>query len=262
MIRRMSGRKVCALLALAAACSTAALPARAAGAEDDPYVRLAAAHDPAIAVAIGALAVRQAGLRAVQARLEALGRTEIPDAEWNERTPEWQAARAHLLGIVDRLTATRIADPAWFHAAWTEVAARALDHEEADEVAAHFMTPEGREQRVVIETLVVGEMLLTSYTFTGRIDHSLPGAEREFAAMQRLWAEREPFRTRRYAGQPDAIRFATLDPGVKYTRTLAIQGVDAVLRHVDAVTRAAVQAVESENLDAWVSAFRARGAMR
>jgi hypothetical protein len=61
--------------------------------------------------------------------------------------------------------------------------------------------------------------------------------------MQTVWAEREPFRVRNFDGDVGAARFGSRNPGVKYVRMLAIQGVDAILGHIDAVCAEAARAV-------------------
>jgi len=253
------GRYLGALLAVLV---TAIGPAGAETLKEDAIARLAASHEPDVPISVGSLAVKQAGLGAARTVLARRGRDAGLGRGWNASAPEWQDAEAHFNRIVEGVIARGIEDPAWLRSIWADQAARVLNAEEADEIATHFDTPNGREQRVVIEIKVVGELLLANYTFTDRISDRVRGSEREFARMQAIWAEREPFRARNFDGDVGAARFGSRNPGVKYVRMLAIQGVDAMIRHVDAVCADVVRAVTeaAEQADPFIESYRRRNA--
>jgi hypothetical protein len=254
-IGRILGAALTALL-------TAIGPAAADALKDDAIARLAASHEPDVPQAVGRLAVKQAGLGAARALLARRGRDAGLGRGWNAAAPEWQDAEAQFVRIIDGVIARGIEDPDWLRAIWADQAGRVLNAEEADEIASHFATPVGREQRIVIEVKVVGELLLTNYTFTDRISDRVPGSEREFARMQAIWAEREPFRVRKFDGDVGAARFGSRNPGVKYVRMLAIQGVDAMLGHINAVCAEAVLAVSqaAAQADPFIESYRRRTA--
>jgi len=96
----------------------------------------------------------------------------------------------------------------------------------------------GAQQRAVLELLLVGETLLASYTFTERIRYDVPGAESEMRRLQDAWWVNDHRRVYDFTPYPNAIRFASQDPGVKYSKMLAIQGIDAITRHFDGVADA------------------------
>ncbi len=254
-IARILGAALTALL-------TAVGPAAADALKDDAIARLAASHEPDVPMAVGRLAAKQAGLGAARALLARRGRDAGLGRGWNAAAPEWQDAEASLGRIVDGVIASGIEDPDWLHTIWADQAARVLNAEEADEIATHFATPTGREQRIVIEVKVVGELLLANYTFTDRISDRVAGSEREFARMQAIWAEREPFRVRKFDGDVGAVRFGSRNPGVKYVRMLAIQGVAAMLGHINAVCAEAVLAVSqaAAQADPFIESYRRRTA--
>jgi hypothetical protein len=197
--------------------------------------RLARCHDPAIPAGVGRVYVKQAGLLRARALIAERGRAAGLGPEWRSDVPEWQAAEALLVALIDAQIATRIDDPAWFYAAWGGAAAQVLDAEEADAIASHFNTEGGRQQRAVLELLLVGETLVANYTFTNRIRYDVPGSEREMAQLQKTWWVNDHRRVYDFTPYPNAIRFASQDPGVKYSKMLAIQGIDALNRHFDAV---------------------------
>lgn len=253
-------RKLFSLLVIAAAWYLATGAAAADALKDDAVARLASSHDPTISIALGSLVVKQAGLETIRSLLAQRGRAAGLGKDWIASAPEWQAAETQLLAIVDENIASQIRDPAWFYQAWAKQAAALLNAEEADDLAAHFATAGGKEQRVVIELLLVGEMVMTNYSFTGRIRQNVKGSEPEMARMQSVWWEREPFRARDFSGDQGALRFASAPLGIRYVKMLAIQGVEAITSHVDAVvatTRQALQQRQSE-IDPMIAAFRER----
>jgi hypothetical protein len=239
MIRLRFWAVVCGLLAVTqAAAATDEL-------KQEAIARLAASHDPAIPVAIGRLYVKQAGLLAAKRLLDERGTAEGLGPQWSPQAPEWQAAEAELVRVIDGVIARGIEDPAWLRAVLADTSARVLDAEEADFIAQHFATKGGAEQRQVIEMLIVGETLMAYYTFTDRLQYNMRGSEREVTALQTVWWEREPFALKDFTSYPDAMRFAGADPGVKYCRMLAIQGIEAINAHYAAVvgeTAAALRA--------------------
>lgn len=258
MVRPMG---ICSAVVLAAAL-IAIGPAAADALKDDAITRLAASHEPDVPLAVGRLAVKQAGLAAARNVLARRGADAGLGRGWNAAVPEWREAEAKFGGIVDGIIARRIEDADWLRAIWADQAARVLNAEEADEIATHFATPNGREQRIVVEVKVVGELLLANYTFTERISDRLSGSEREFKRMQTVWAEREPFRVRNFEGDAGAARFGSRNPGLKYVRMLAIQGVDAMIGHINAVCAEAVRAVSEAagQADPFIETYRRRTA--
>jgi hypothetical protein len=217
--------------------------AGAASAADDPALkrdaieRLAASHDPAIVVGVGRVYIKQLGLTRAREIIAEQGAAAGLGRAWNDQVPEWQQAERSLTAVVDELIARRVEDASWFRAAWGREADRVLNAEEADEIATHFATEGGQLQRAVIELLLVGETLVANYTMTERIRYGVKGAEREMAQLQQAWWVNDHRRVYDFTPYPNAIRFASQDPGLKYARMLAIQGIDAVNRHLDAVAR-------------------------
>src|SRR5262249_34519348 len=172
--------------------------------------------------------------------------------------------QAELTRVIDAVIARSIENPAWLRAAWADTSARVLDAQEADFIAQHFATKGGAEQRQVIEMLIVGETLMAYYSFTDRLHYNMRGSERELVALQTAWWEREPFALKDFTGYPDAMRFAGADPGVKYCRMLAIQGIEAINAHyanVVAETASALQADQSR-IEPYLAQFRMRTGKR
>jgi hypothetical protein len=237
-------------------------PASADPLKDDAIVRLAASHEPDVPLAVARLAAKQAGLSAVRKLLLARGRAAGLGRDWNAKAAEWQEAEARFLPGIDALIARRIEDPAWVQAIISEQAAKVLNAEEADEIATHFTTASGQEQRKVVEIKVLGELMLANYTFTDRIDDRVPGSESEYSRMQKVWWDREPFRSRNFDGDEGAARFGTRNPGVKYVKMLAFRGVEGMLAYIDAACVEVVKLVNQSASDAdpFIETYRKRTA--
>jgi hypothetical protein len=246
--------------AVFAAALAVAAPVWADELKDDAIARLVAEHDPAVPVSVGGLAVKQAGLGAARALLAKRGREAGLDKGWNAGAPEWKQAEARLVSVIDEVIAQRIDDPDWVAQIYADLFGRMLNAEEADEIATHFSSGMGREQRIVVEIKVVGELLLANYTFTSRIDDGVRGSEAEYGRMQKVWADREPFRPRNFDGDAGAQRFGTRNPGIKYVKMLAMQGVEGMINHIDAVRAEAVQAVAAADVDPFIESYRRRTA--
>lgn len=228
--------------------------------KDEAVARLAASHDPAIPIAIGRVYVKQAGLESARALLAERGKAAGLNAGWGPGEPEWQAAEVPLTAIIDAIIARQVDDPAWFREAWGREAARVLNAEEADEIATHFSSDGGRQQRAVIELLLVGETLIANYTFTDRIRYGVKGSEHEMEQLQSVWWVTDHTKIYDFTPYPNAIRFATQDPGVKYSKMLAIQGIDALRQHYDAVVKEIAGALRNAQgeIDPYIAQYRRR----
>ena len=246
------------ILLLVACLHLAGMPALADDAKNQALARLAASHDPEITIAIGRVVIKQAGLKALRAALAARGRALALGPAWNPAAPEWQAAEGQSAKLVDGLIAVRLDDAAWFREGLGDAAAKVLNAEEADEIAAHFATEGGAEQRVVVDLLLIGETVLANYTFTDRLDYRVKGTEREMAHLQEVWWAREPFRARDLSRYPDVVRFAGENPGIKYTRMLAIQGIEIITNRIDRTAAEVVQAVGAADIEPFIEAYRLR----
>ena len=158
-------------------------------------------------------------------------------AGWGPQAPEWQAAELRLTEVIDDIIARRVEDPAWFREAWAGVSARILNAEEADYIAQHFSPPKAASSSAqVIETADRGR------DADGLLHvHRSPPLRRARAPSAR-WLRCRPSggsashcKIYDFTAYPDAMRFAGADPGVKYCKMLAIQGIEAINAHYAAV---------------------------
>ena len=235
-------------------------PVAADALKDDAIARLAASHEPDVPLAVARLAVKQAGLGALRKVLATQGRAAGLGRDWNFKAPEWQLAEAKMIPMIDTLIKHRIVEPSWIRDVMAATAASVLNAEEADEIASHFATPFGNEQRKVVEIKVIGELLLGTFTFSDRIDDRMPGSETEYSRMQKVWWDREPFKARNFDGDEGAARFGTRNPGVKYVKTMAYRGVEGLLAHINAACAEIVAVINrsAADVDPFIDAYRRR----
>ncbi len=202
--------------------------------KQDAIDRLSQSHDPTLSVGIGRVYVKQAALLAAHDVLLERGRAAgLDKARWNPALPQWQAAQRALMQGVDELVSTRVANGEWVQSAWSEVAAQTLNGEEADEIAVHFQSEGGKLQRKVIEWFV-GELTLQTYTFTDRLKYGVPGSESEMRDLQIATYERIVPGIYDLTSYPNAVKFASTDPGVKYFKMMVMQGVHALHTYLEA----------------------------
>jgi hypothetical protein len=214
--------------------------------KDNAVQRVVHAHDASIFVATGALYLKQTAIRAAD------GKPLSPALE----------------SEVDHIIDTNVRDPAWFYAAWSSAIEPLLSVQEADEIAAHFTTEGGQLQRQVIEQ-ALGEVLMSTYTFTNRIDYHLAGSSREMQDLQRsvgpargtcacptqkdLQDLQRVTDSRQFNGQdlsiyPGAVAFATGGTGVKYVKILMMQGVGSINTHFESVAKQIQQVVAAQKM--------------
>jgi hypothetical protein len=225
----------------AALLAAATLSLNAYAKEDDPELkrdavsRVVESHDPALSIGIGRVYVKQAALLAARDLLAQRGAAAgLDKAGWNLQTEPWRAAERELMAGVDDLIQRKVARGAWVQEPWSALISQTLNAEEADEIAVHFQTEGGQLQRRVIEWFV-GELTLQTYTFTDRLKYGVSGSEQEMRDLQVVTYERIFRGIQDFSPYPDAVRFAMVDPGVKYFKMMAIQGVHAVHLHLEQV---------------------------
>ena len=222
--------------------------------------RLARSLDPAVPVAVGKVVVRQKALLRARQLLAQYGRRAGLGGGWNRDAPEWQQAERELTEDAFALIDSQIAAPEWFYAVLEREIANVLDAEEADYIATHFTTPIGREQRILLQMRLLAEVLMTNYSFTNRIDSNVPGLENDLAELSNAYWDMEPFRKREFMTDPDAMKFAGQAAGLKYTRMLAINGIEGFIAHIDAVAAKARAAVDNAEplIDDYIKLYRQR----
>jgi len=223
--------RICTILLSCLFCLV--LPAAQAQEEDeaalkqDAVDRVVGSHDPALSVHIGRVYVKQAALVAARDLLTERGSATGAGKDWNPSAASWRAAEAMLMQGVDGMIQGKVAADFWVRDAWRDIVSTHFNGEQADEIAVHFQSEGGQLQRRVIEWFV-GELTLQTYTFTDRLKYGVPGSEKEMKDLQEVTYARIFPGIQDFTPYENAVRFASTDPGVKYFKTMVMQGVHAL----------------------------------
>jgi len=207
--------------------------------------RLAHSLDPAVPVAVGQVVARQASLLQARLLLAGYGQRMGLDAGWNSSAPEWQQAEQALTAQGNALIESEIDVPDWFYEVIERESAKVLDAEEADYIATHFTTEVGKEQRILLQMRLVAEVLMANYSFTDRIDYRVPGLESDLQRLSTAYWDMEPFRIRANMTGPESMKFAGNAAGLKFTRMLAINGIEGLSTYINDVAAKAVKSVDA-----------------
>ncbi|MGD2141229.1 MAG: hypothetical protein PVH25_12595 [Burkholderiales bacterium] len=226
----------------------------------DAVSRLAHSLNPAIPTAVGKVVVRQAALLQARRLLVERGQRAGLDAGWNALAPEWQQAEQALTAQASELIDGKIVVSGWFYEIMQREIAKVLNAEEADYIAMHFTTPVGKEQRILMEMRLVGEVLMANYSFTDRIDYRVPGLEDDLAQLSEAYWSLEPFRVRASMTGPESMKFAGTAAGLKYTRMLAINGINGLSAYIDSIAAQASNSVDEAEplIDQYIALYRQR----
>lgn len=235
--------------------------------KDEAVQRVVAAHDETMVVGAARLIAKQAALRLARGFLADWGREAGLGEGWNDDAPQWREAEQLLMQRAATGPLDLIAGPAWVKAIRASYIAEGFGGEEADAIATHFETEDGKAQVAMLDWFV-GETTLFIYTYTGRFKYDLRGAEAELKALQKGAESRIPgkdneleFSTKHRAG----FQFAACSPqsrycqGPRYARMLAVPMQGAITRHIDAVGEQ-IQAAMRElrpQVQPYLEAFRA-----
>ncbi len=211
--------------------------------------RVVNSHDEAMVVGAARLIARQAALRLARGFLADWGHEAKLGEGWTEEAGQWKLAEALLMSEAATAPLSVIGGTAWVKEIRTQYVSDGFGGEEADAIATHFESEDGRAQ-VALMDWFMGETTLFVYTFTGRFKYDLRGAEGELRALQEAAESRLPAKDNELefsTKHRSAFQFAACSPqspycqGPKYAKMLAIPLQGAVIRRIDD-TGTAIQA--------------------
>lgn len=246
MRRRFSQWVVLSVAGLALLAGTGAQADDKAEAEQnkrDAVQRVADAHDEVLITGAARLIVKQFSIRIARGLLTDWGKEDGLGAGWKSGTPEFDQAERRLIELATVRPLAQLAQNAWVKDIRAEYVANTFDGESADTIATHFESKSGKAQIAFMDWFM-GEMTLFNYTYTGRFQYDLKGAEQELKELQRAAQPRIPKKDNELefsSLNPEAFQFVACSPdsrycpGVRYARMNAISVQGAILRHIDAV---------------------------
>lgn len=236
--------------------------------KQDAVRRVAQAHDEVLITGAAALIVKQASIRVARDLLATWGKEENLGPDWKEGVPEWTEAETLLVREATMERIARVNAGEWVKEIRREYVSNTFDGESADTIATHFESKSGKAQLALMDWFM-GEMTLFNYTYTGRFQYDLKGAEAELKALQKAAQSRIPEKDNELqfsTKHREAFQFVACSPesrycpGVKYSKMIAIPLQGAIIRHIDAVgaeIQAAMVARRGE-VQPYLDAFRNR----
>lgn len=235
----------------------------------DAFDRVIQSHDKTMILGAGNLILKQVSIRMARELLKEWGREARLSPDWKSGAKEWDEAESMLVKDAVAIAKRRFANGQGVNEVWSEYLSANFGGEEADVIANHFQTQGGKEQRELMDWYM-GEMVLFTYTYTGRFEYDLKGAEEELLALQKAAQSRIPkkdneldFSTR----NPEAFQFVACSPqskycpGVKYAKLISIPIVGGVIRHIDQVGAQIQQQMRSKrsSVEPLMAPFRPQG---
>jgi hypothetical protein len=205
--------------------------------------RVANAHTQELVTGAANLIIKQASIRVARGLLVQWGKEATLGPTWKEGGELWQKAESLLLEeTVEPMK--NVTSGTWVKDIWIDYVGKTFGGEEADVIATHLESSSGQAQVAMMDWFI-GETTLFNYTYTGRFQYDLKGAEAELKALQRIAVPRIPEKDNEIGfttKNRDAWQFVACSPqnptcmGPRYAKLLggALQG--GLIRHIDKVT--------------------------
>lgn len=205
--------------------------------------RVANAHTQELVTGAANLIIKQASIRVARALLAQWGKEASLGPTWKEGGEHWRKAETLLLEeTVEPMK--NVATGTWVKDIWVDYVGKTFGGEEADVIATHLESSSGQAQVKMMDWFM-GETTLFNYTYTGRFQYELKGAEAELKALQKIAVPRIPEKDNEIGfttKNRDAWQFVACSPqnptcmGPRYAKLLggALQG--GLIRHIDKVT--------------------------
>lgn len=205
--------------------------------------RIANAHTQELVTGAANLIIKQASIRVARGLLAQWGKEAGLGPTWKEGGEHWRRAETLLLEeTVEPMKA--VATGTWVKVIWIDYVGKTFGGEEADVIATHLESSSGQAQVAMMDWFI-GETTLFNYTYTGRFQYDLKGAEAELKALQKIAVPRIPEKDNEIGfttKNRDAWQFVACSPqnptcmGPRYAKLLggALQG--GLIRHIDKVT--------------------------
>lgn len=218
--------------------------------------RVANAHSQELVTGAANLIIKQASIRVARALLTQWGKEASLGPAWKEGGEHWQKAETLLLEeTVEPMK--NVATGAWVKDIWVDYVGKSFGGEEADVIATHLESSSGQAQVAMMDWFM-GETTLFNYTYTGRFQYDLKGAEGELKALQKIAVPRIPEKDNEIGfttKNRDAWQFVACSPqnptcmGPRYAKLLggALQG--GLIRHIDKITTEVQEKMKGRRAD-------------
>jgi len=172
-------------------------------------------HDFQCSSAIGDYFLKQESVLAARASLERIGREQGLGRDWNPKDPNWQSAEAAIVAKLMQQVHRDFSNMEWLSEEWYALNDRELSEAEMDALLAHFSTPVGRKQLLIVDHSVAFHVM-ASLSLAGKIQDNVPGTEAERKRMQETYYALDEAMRFDPNENPEGTRFAFSPVGKKY----------------------------------------------
>jgi hypothetical protein len=245
---------------LVAVCVTTAVISSAAASKTEKIDALVGLHDLKTAVAIGNYYLKQRTLIAVREELTRLGRDKNLGPDWNPSNPYWRQAENTMARAAMKQVQQQFSNLEWLSEEWGQLDEREFTETQVDLLLAHFKTPYGRKQLMLVDHGMAVHVQGT-LTLTDKLVPEVPGAEEERNRMQTVFNDEDREMRYNIDDSPEATRFVMSPLGRRYFVNAMLNVTGMINRRIDetaASLRQTVKALSDQALPAVQAFLRSR----
>jgi hypothetical protein len=225
-------------------CLTAAVVSPAAASKTEKIDELVGLHDLKTAVAIGNHYLKQRTLITVREELTRLGKDENLGPDWNPSNPYWKQAEGAMVRAAMKRVQHQFSNLEWLSEEWTQLDEREFTSAEVDLLLAHFKTPYGRKQLMLVDHGVALHVQ-GALTFTDKMVYEVPGAEEERSRMQTVFNDEDRDMRYNIDDSPEGTRFVMSPLGRRYFVNAMLNVAGMISRRIDETAASIPQTVKA-----------------
>jgi hypothetical protein len=229
---------------LLAACVAMGAISSAAASKTEKIDELVGLHHLKTAVAIGNYYLKQRTLIAVREELTRLGKVKNLGPDWNPCNPYWQQAEATMVRAAMKQVQRQFSNLEWLSEQWGQLDEREFTEAEVDLLLAHFKTPYGGKQLMLVDHGVAVHVQ-GALTFTDKLVYEVPGAEEDRNRMQTVFNDEDREMRYNIDDSPEGTRFVMSPAGRRYFVNAMLNVAGMISRRIDETAASLPQTVKA-----------------
>ncbi len=230
--------------ALVAVCITTAAISSAASSKAEKTDELVGLHDLKTAVAIGNYYLKQRTLITVREELMRLGKDQNLGPDWNPSNSYWTQAEVAMVRAAMKQVRQQFSNLEWLSEEWGQLDEREFTEAEVERLLAHFKTPYGRKQLMLVDHGVALHVQ-GALTFTDKLVYEVPGAEEDRNRMQAVFNDEDRDMRYNIDDSPEGTRFVMSPLGRRYFVNAMLNVAGMISRRIDETAASLPQTVKS-----------------
>ena len=223
-----------------AVCVTMAVICSAGASKTEKIDELLSLHDLKTAVAIGNYYLKQRTLIAVREELMRLGKDQKLGPDWNPSNPYWKQAEGTMVRAATKQIQQQFSNLEWLSEEWGHLDEREFTEAQVDVLLAHFKTPYGRKQLMLVDHGVAVHVQ-GALTLTDKLVYEVPGSEEERSRMQAVFNDEDREMRYNVDDSPEAMRFVMSPLGRRYFVNAMLNVAGMIGRRIDETAAALPQ---------------------